>query len=80
MIGVVGMFSLHFSSIPILWRISQGNFENLPPLDMLLFLFFGLLLMTARYYFAIKDAIAVISNMFGVIANLTMIITIGFFV
>ena len=72
------MVFLHSASLPIIYRIVNGDFANLPPLDYMLLLFAGLLMMTIRYYYVIKDNIAVYSNLIGVYANLIVIGAISF--
>ena len=71
--GITGLMLLHAASMPLLYKISQGQFDKLPPLDYMIILFTGLLMMTIRYYYIVKDKIAVYSNLIGVYANLLVI-------
>lgn len=71
--GIIGMVLLHSASLPIIYRIAKGDYSNLPPMDYMVLLFVGLLMMTIRYHYVVKDTIAVYSNLIGVYANLIVI-------
>jgi lipid-A-disaccharide synthase-like uncharacterized protein len=67
--GFIGMFLLHASTIPVILRVSVGDLTNLPPLDMMVLVWSGLVCMTIRYHIHVRDRVAVISNSIGVLAN-----------
>lgn len=72
-IGAAGIFLLHLSVLPVLWRIANGNFKGLPPLDMVVLMLSGLCLITARFYFFCRDYLAAFDASIGVALNAVLV-------
>tara|TARA_B100000519_G_C13952425_1_gene301346 strand:- start:117 stop:380 length:264 start_codon:yes stop_codon:yes gene_type:complete len=70
--GYIGLILIHSSTFPTIISAIVGNDSNLPPLSMILLIFFGL-----SFYMidAIKKGLIVyiISNMIGIFSQLALL-------
>ena len=70
--GYIGLILIHSSTFPTIISAIVGNDSNLPPLSMILLIFFGL-----SFYMidAIKKCLIVyiISNMIGIFSQLALL-------
>ena len=70
--GYIGLILIHSSTFPTIISAILGNDSNLPPLSMILLIFFGL-----SFYMidAIKKGLIVyiISNMIGIFSQLALL-------
>ena len=70
--GYIGLILIHSSTFPTIISTIVGNDSNLPPLSMILLIFFGL-----SFYMidAIKKGLIVyiISNMIGIFSQLALL-------